>query len=57
MIIEAECENDLENKTSPWLVGWDALPEDIREKDCQAVRNIPHLVQMSGRRMVRAAAE
>ncbi len=43
----------IENKTSPWLVGWDALPEEIREYDREAVRNIPHLVQMSGRCLVR----
>lgn len=49
-------EKSVEHKTSPWLVGWDDLPEDIRERDRDAVRNIPHLVQMSGRRMVRIAA-
>lgn len=48
---------NVENKTSPWLIGWDALPEDIREYDREAVRNIPHLVQLSGRRMVRGAVE
>jgi hypothetical protein len=46
---------NVENKTSPWLIGWDALPEDIREYDREAVRNIPHLVELSGRRMVRIA--
>jgi TrkA-N domain/RyR domain len=46
---------NVENKTSPWLVGWDALPEEIREYDREAVRNIPHLVELSGRRMVRKA--
>lgn len=40
---------DIENKTSPWLVGWKDLPEEIREYDREAVRNIPHLVQLLGR--------
>lgn len=44
---------NVDNKTSPWLIGWDTLPEDIREYDREAVRNIPHLVQLSGRRVVR----
>lgn len=45
---------DVENKTSPWLIGWDVLPEEIREYDREAVRNIPNLVKASGGRIVRA---
>lgn len=43
----------LQNKTSPWLVAWDALPDEIREYTRESVRHIPHLVQLSGRRIVR----
>ena len=48
---------NVESKTSPWLLDWDALPDDIREYDREAVRNIPHLVELSGRRIVRGAAK
>lgn len=44
----------IENKTSPWLIGWDKLPEEIREYDREAVRNIPRLVELSGRHIVRS---
>jgi hypothetical protein len=43
----------VDNKTSPWLIGWDELPENIREYDREAVRNIPHLAELSGRRVVK----
>lgn len=46
---------NVELKTSPWLTGWDELPEEIREYDREAVRNIPHLVALSGRCVFRAA--
>jgi hypothetical protein len=48
---------NVERKTSPWLVGWGELPEEIREYDREAVRNIPHLVALSGRRIVSAIPE
>lgn len=54
---QAPGKKNVENKTSPWLIGWDVLPEEIREYDREAVRNIPHLVELSGRRIVRAVAE
>jgi hypothetical protein len=47
----------VENKTSPWLIGWDQLPEEIREYDREAVRNIPNLVKASGGRIVRTVGE
>lgn len=44
---------DIELKTSPWLVPWDDLPENIREYDRGAVRNIPRFVELSGRHICR----
>jgi|JI6StandDraft_1071083.scaffolds.fasta_scaffold01460_5 hypothetical protein len=52
--IYAPGKKSVENKTSPWLIGWDALPEEIREYDREAVRNIPHLMKLSGRCIVRS---
>lgn len=34
-------EKDIGKKTSPWLVPWDELPEDIREYDRVFVRSLP----------------
>lgn len=48
-------EKNAARKTSPWLVDYDALPDAIREYDREAVRNIPRLVQLSGRKIVRGA--
>ncbi|MBX7211546.1 MAG: NAD-binding protein [Verrucomicrobiaceae bacterium] len=45
---------DVEKKTSPWLVGWDALPDEIREYDREAVRNVPRFVELTGRRVCRS---
>lgn len=34
-------ERDLEKKTSPYLVPWDQLPENVKEYDRNTVRNLP----------------
>ena len=47
---------NIELKTSPHLVLWNELSDDIREYDREAVRNIPRLVALSGRRIVRATS-
>jgi len=43
-----DTEKDDERKTSPYLVGWDELPEHIKEYDREAVRQIPHLLSAAG---------
>lgn len=43
----------LEAKTSPHLVEYDLLPENVKEYDRQAVRLIPHLVSLVGERVYR----
>jgi hypothetical protein len=37
-------ERDVARKTTPYLVGWEALPEEIREWDREPVRRIPELL-------------
>jgi len=44
---------DPENMRSPYLVPWEDLPEEIKEYDRQAVRNIPHLVHLAEQRTYR----
>ncbi len=39
---------DIENKTTPHLVPWTDLPEEIREYDLETVRLIPKLLQQAG---------
>ncbi len=39
---------DNARKRSPYLVEWDRLPEEIKEYDREAVRNIPKLFRKSG---------
>ena len=41
-------ERDVGNKVSPHLVPWGELPEDVKEWDRQAVRNIPELLAKVG---------
>lgn len=36
------------NKTSPYLVGWEKIPENIKEYDRNAVRPIPEFLAMAG---------
>jgi len=45
---------DPERRTSPYLVAWDDLPEQIREYDRTTVRNIPALLEAIGEKIVRA---
>ncbi|MCX5769397.1 MAG: RyR domain-containing protein, partial [Candidatus Hydrogenedentes bacterium] len=44
---------DLERRTSPYLVAWDDLPEEIRQYDRTTVRNIPLLLDTIGEKTVR----
>jgi hypothetical protein len=39
---------DAVNKISPYLVAWAKLPEEIKEWDRQAVRNVPQLLARVG---------
>lgn len=39
-------------RTSPWLVPWDRLPEDVRDRDRNAVRAIPAVLAMAGLEIV-----
>lgn len=41
-------EKDVNKKISPYLIDWDALPENIKEWDRQAVRAIPGLLAKLG---------
>ena len=40
-------------RTSPYLVDWEQLPDDIRERDRETVRGLPDLVGRAGFRIVR----
>ena len=44
---------DVARKTSPYLVSWEDLPENTREYDREAVRQIPRLLSLIGRRIER----
>jgi len=46
---------DAERKTSPHLVPWDELSEEIRELDRDAVRGLPAFLAEAGFRIVRSA--
>jgi len=39
---------DTDQKTHPWLAPWEQLPEEEKEKDRQAVRQIPDLLFQRG---------
>ena len=41
-------EKDLQNKISPYLIPYEILPDEIKEYDRNAVRNIPKLLDMVG---------
>jgi len=47
-------ERSTEKKTSPYLVGWSDLPENIREYDRQTVRKIPEFLRNVNKVAVRA---
>jgi hypothetical protein len=44
-------------KTSPYLVGWDELSEDIKDYDRAPVRNIPSLLSLIGAKVCRRPAK
>jgi len=44
---------DPERRTSPYLVAWEDLPEQIREYDRTTVRNIPALLEAIGEKIIR----
>jgi ppGpp synthetase/RelA/SpoT-type nucleotidyltranferase len=47
-------EKDVNRKISPYLVPWSTLPEEIKEWDRQAVRNIPEFLARVGLEIVRS---
>ena len=44
----APAPKDVKRKTSPWLVPWSELLEDMKEIDCQTVRNTPAFLTVAG---------
>jgi hypothetical protein len=44
---------DIRRKTSPYLVDWQELSDDVREYDRQAVRQIPDLLALIGEKVYR----
>jgi len=46
---------DPKSKISPYLNDWEDLPEQVRERNREPVRNIPRLLKLVGRRIERAA--
>lgn len=50
-------ERDPLTKRTPYLVGWEALPESVREYDREAVRAIPALLAAAGFRAARSPVE
>ena len=46
-------EKDLEKLVTPYLVPWDELSEDIQQYDIDPVKNIPHLMDSLGLKVVR----
>jgi hypothetical protein len=44
----AGSERDVDRKVTPYLVGWDDLPEDVREWDRESVRRIPEVLARVG---------
>jgi hypothetical protein len=38
----------VEKRISPYLVSWNRLPESVKDRDRQAVRNIPKLLASLG---------
>lgn len=47
---------DTERKLTPWLVGWDELPEDMRHWDRETVTRFPVLLARAGFRIQRERA-
>jgi hypothetical protein len=48
-------ERDVHEKVTPYLVGWDDLPERVREWDREPVRRIPELLAAVGLEVRREA--
>ena len=46
---------DAERRITPWLIGWEELPEDQREMDRVLVRAIPAAAAEAGLAVVREA--
>jgi hypothetical protein len=44
---------DVANKISPYIIPWTALPEDMKEYDRDAARQIPHLLEQVGMEVIR----
>ena len=45
-------ERDAEKKTTPYLVAWDDLPDDIKRYDVDAVKRIPDMLKEYGYEVV-----
>jgi hypothetical protein len=39
---------NIEKKVSPYIVPYEMLPKEIKDKDRDAIRNIPDLLKMVG---------
>jgi hypothetical protein len=48
---------DVANKTSPYIIPWSGLPEEMKEYDRDAARQIPHLLEQVGMDVVRMPAQ
>jgi hypothetical protein len=44
---------NLKRKTSPYLVSWEQLPEDIKELNRNAVKELPELLTLAGLQICR----
>ena len=53
----ADAPKDVEKKVSPWLVPYDELPEEEKEKDREAVRGIPRFLAQIGFQIERMEQE
>lgn len=47
---------DIDKRQSPYLVGWDALPDEVKEYDREPVRAIPRLLGLIGQKVYRCEA-
>lgn len=46
-------QGDVEHKRTPWLVGWDELPEDMKQWDRETIERFPVLLARAGFRIKR----
>ena len=46
-------ERDLHRRTTPYLVPWESLPDDVRDLDRNIVRTLPRTVAKAGFQIVR----